>query len=224
MSKVYFISGHLDISAIEFLYYYRGPITEAILENDATFVVGDAKGTDTLAQDFLYSIGAEYTVYHMFEHARNNPHNAPTSGGWKNDEERDAAMTRASDEDIAWVRPGRESSGTAKNLERRKVTADEYTELKKHVEVQLKRADEEDCSFMAVVSIDGGTLLGSYSKSLLLLFRLLSGSAQKKNLKIHALYVKSPSGEWVPDLSPTTQQDFNEYHSFYKAAKHNERS
>lgn len=43
-----------------------------------------------------------------------------TSGGYKNDEERDAAMTKNSNYDIAWVRPGKEKSGTAKNLERRK--------------------------------------------------------------------------------------------------------
>jgi len=43
----------------------------------------------------------------------------PPMGGFTTDDERDAAMTMASDADIAWVRPGRKKSGTAKNLARR---------------------------------------------------------------------------------------------------------
>ena len=35
------------------------------------------------------------------------------------DEERDLAMSCASTDDIAWVRSGREKSGTAKNINRR---------------------------------------------------------------------------------------------------------
>jgi hypothetical protein len=48
----------------------------------------------------------------------------PLVGGFKDDEERDAAMTAASDDDIAWVRPSgskRHGSGTRRNLERRAV-------------------------------------------------------------------------------------------------------
>ena len=40
-------------------------------------------------------------------------------GGFGSDQERDSAMTGNTDEDIAWIRPGRERSGTAKNLMRR---------------------------------------------------------------------------------------------------------
>jgi hypothetical protein len=47
-------------------------------------------------------------------------------GGYRTDEERDAAMTRESHEDIAWVRPGkRRNNGTGKNLQRR-------VDLKRH--------------------------------------------------------------------------------------------
>ena len=59
-------------------------------------------------------------VFHMFDNPRNNAGGFSTAGGFKNDKERDAAMTNNSDADIAWVRPGREKSGTAKNLSRRK--------------------------------------------------------------------------------------------------------
>lgn len=44
-----------------------------------------------------------------------------TVGGFESDRVRDEAMTAASDADIAWVRPGREKSGTAKNLKRREL-------------------------------------------------------------------------------------------------------
>ena len=43
-----------------------------------------------------------------------------TVGGFESDGERDARKTADSDEDLAWVRPGREKSGTQKNLERRR--------------------------------------------------------------------------------------------------------
>jgi hypothetical protein len=42
-----------------------------------------------------------------------------TKGEFKTDKQRDAAMTAASTIDIAWVRPGKEYSGTAQNLARR---------------------------------------------------------------------------------------------------------
>lgn len=40
-------------------------------------------------------------------------------GYYKTDEDRDAAMTRVSDVDIAYVREGRWNSGTAQNIKRR---------------------------------------------------------------------------------------------------------
>jgi hypothetical protein len=114
---VYFISGHLDVTPEEFKEHYQ-PKIEEVMGDGGYFVVGDARGTDTLAQEFLKDYG-EVTVFHMFENPRNNKGNHPTVSGFSTDEERDTAMTLASDSDIAWVRPGREKSGTAKNLKRR---------------------------------------------------------------------------------------------------------
>lgn len=114
---VYFISGHLDLTCEEFTEHYHSDIIRAV-ENGSSFIVGDARGTDTLAQEFLKDY-PDVTVYHMFDSPRNNVGKHPTVGGFKNDEERDAAMTFASTNDIAWVRPGREKSGTAKNIKRR---------------------------------------------------------------------------------------------------------
>ena len=115
----YFISGHLDLTAEEFADYYTGPLVRA-LEEGASFVVGDARGADSMAQDFLRAQGCDrVTVYHMLEKPRYNMAFA-TMGGYLSDPSRDAAMSHDSDADIAWVRPGREKSGTARNVARRK--------------------------------------------------------------------------------------------------------
>ena len=115
----YFVSGHLDISADEFAKHYIPKLRLAVTE-EATFVVGDAAGVDKLAQIWLYvNCPERVTVYHMLDKPRNYVGFFPKVGGFKSDDERDAAMTSNSDADIAWVRPGKEKSGTANNLARR---------------------------------------------------------------------------------------------------------
>lgn len=116
----YFVSGHLDITDVEFTSYYVPKLLAALEDPDARFVVGDAAGTDHIAQQWLYSRTKRVTVYHMFTDPRYNQ-GFPTKGGFTSDRERDEALTRDSDQDIAWVRHGREKSGTAKNLKRRQV-------------------------------------------------------------------------------------------------------
>lgn len=118
----YFISGHLDVTPEEFTQHYVPALVDAIAGGHS-FVVGDARGCDTQAQRALAILGDfvrnRVTVYHMLEKPRNLEGQFKTVGGFKTDGERDQAMTAASDKDIAWVRPGREKSGTAKNLARR---------------------------------------------------------------------------------------------------------
>lgn len=122
--KTAYISGHLKISEDEFFEHYVPKIEEAVANGDS-FVVGDARGTDARAQSYLCECLGEKSprvrVFHMFERPRNLNGGFSTVGGFTSDEDRDAAMTVASDYDIAWVRPGRENSGTANNLKRRKV-------------------------------------------------------------------------------------------------------
>jgi hypothetical protein len=116
-----FISGHITVENEEFARHYADKILEAYSLGHH-FVIGDADGIDLLAQKLLLVLGANperVTIYHMFDKPRFNL-GFKTSGGYKNDEERDAAMTKNSNYDIAWVRPGKEKSGTARNLERRK--------------------------------------------------------------------------------------------------------
>lgn len=119
--KTAFISGHLDLTSEEFDEHYLRPIRTAMISGHK-FIVGDANGADKITMNYLNNVGEadNVTIFHMFISPRNNPFNRlKTKGGFKTDEERDAAMTDASDYDIAWVRPGREKSGTAKNLMRR---------------------------------------------------------------------------------------------------------
>lgn len=135
-----FISGHLDLTAEEFKERYVPALLRA-LDLGCSFVVGDAHGCDFMAQRWLWlhcpvdrKRGDLCRVFHMLERPRHSfnsgfgsrdPNVAPSGrgfplvGGFPDDESRDAAMTAASWFDIAWVRPGRESSGTARNLQRR---------------------------------------------------------------------------------------------------------
>lgn len=145
--RICFVSGHMDLSKEEFAAHYEPRIREAH-RLGARFVVGDARGCDFMAQRLLHELEAgqdrstgRVRVYHMLERPRhsfgsgygsrdpNLPKDSwegrrggfPLVGGFTSDEERDAAMTEASTEDIAWVRPGKQKrrSGTAANLERR---------------------------------------------------------------------------------------------------------
>lgn len=123
MSRIVFVSGHLDVSDAEFAEHYA-PALERALAAGAAFVVGDARGADRMAQRWLSEHRAlVVVVFHMFESPRFNEGGFLLRGGFRSDDERDAAMTSASTEDLAWVRPGREKSGTAKNLARRRVPA-----------------------------------------------------------------------------------------------------
>lgn len=121
----YFISGHRAITNEEFEFNYV-PLLELALNNtpNARFVVGDYYGVDIMAQNYLVDVlnvdPDRITVYHMFESPRNiNPKIKNTVGGFQNDDERDAAMTENSFEDIALVRSENVLSGTAKNILRR---------------------------------------------------------------------------------------------------------
>lgn len=124
--KIHFISGHLDLTQEEFNQHYAPQIDKVLAEPGFNaFVVGDARGADTMAQEYLAKNRStaynHTTVFHMFDKPRNCADaDFATKSGYQTDEERDNAMTIESHYDIAWVRPGREKSGTAKNIERRR--------------------------------------------------------------------------------------------------------
>lgn len=116
-----YISGHLDLTDDEFHEHYVPGILAHFGDCSPCFVIGDARGADMMAQQYIADKGfARYiTVYHMLDKPRFCVTEATHIGGFISDESRDYAMTLASDYDISWVRPGRETSGTAKNLARR---------------------------------------------------------------------------------------------------------
>lgn len=124
IEKTYFISGHRNISELEFE-KYKDRISNILKETpDALFVIGDYHGVDIMCQDYLLNeleiSPQQITVYHMFEKPRNvNPKVINLVGGFKTDEERDASMTAKSSHDIAFVRNHTELSGTAQNILRR---------------------------------------------------------------------------------------------------------
>lgn len=125
LNSTYFISGHRDITELEFEINYKAMINQILDENpDAHFVVGDYYGVDIMAQDYLMDvIGLDpdrIVVYHMKESPRNiNKKITKTKGGFETDEERDAAMTQDSRYDIAFVRDHTKLSGTGQNILRR---------------------------------------------------------------------------------------------------------
>lgn len=86
-------------------------------------VVAECDGADRMAQDYLLACGVapkSINVYHMLKAPRYLAnHNIPTIGGYTSDLQRDEAMTRNSDYDIAFIRKGKETSGTAQNILRR---------------------------------------------------------------------------------------------------------
>lgn len=124
IENTYFISGHRDLTDVEFEFNYEPLINAALQNPNARFVVGDYHGADIMAQNYLMDIvfldPSKVTVYHMMESPRNiNPRITNTKGGFQSDEERDAAMTAASAHDIALVRDNTKNSGTAQNILRR---------------------------------------------------------------------------------------------------------
>lgn len=115
----YFVSGHLDLTEAEFAEHYI-PRLDVAIADGAAFIVGDARGCDALTQLWLSALNVPVTVFHMFDHPRHAfGTNVVLVGGFTSDAARDEAMTTRSDDDIAWVRPGRGKSGTAQNLARR---------------------------------------------------------------------------------------------------------
>ena len=123
----YFVSGHRDLTREEFDKHYIPQIIKVITHDiTASFVVGDWEGCDSM---FLrYMIDNRYiNDIHLYCVRESKLCNNLELGedyairlvSKRNYDECDISMTRDSDFDIAWIRPGREDSHTAKNIKRR---------------------------------------------------------------------------------------------------------
>lgn len=142
--KIGFISGHIDVTSDQFHRHYSLLLDSAITANH-NFILSTAKGTDTLALQYLLSQGVDPSHITVYIARPTDPRmgglvdvgkytekglGVEVVDGWHH--ERDAEMTMASDYDILWIRPEEETkllygakyragriSGTQKNLERR---------------------------------------------------------------------------------------------------------
>ena len=118
-TTVAFISGHRDATIEEFQKYYMMRINDAVLKG-CSFVVSNYEGIDTMAQVYLRSLMVEHViVFHMYNKLDGILDGFDHRGGFLTDDDRDEAMMLLSDFDIAWVRDGKEKSGTAQNIQRR---------------------------------------------------------------------------------------------------------
>ena len=136
---IYFISGHRDFPEEEFGKYLVKIVHAGLNDKKCEFVVGDCEGVDKFAMDAIFvefvdppisrKRKANLTIYHIGDVPKNTPLGLSVEklknlgvkfiGGFTSDEERDSAMTKASDFDIAFVKDNRWDSGTAQNIKRR---------------------------------------------------------------------------------------------------------
>ena len=123
IKPVVFISGHRDLTQEEFDLNYGIQLDWLITQEEIEFVIGDYDGCDTMAQEYLTEQGfdpSRVTIYHMGDKPMNLVNKRfKTIGGFENDIDRDCAMTNASTYDVAYIRKGKENSGTAQNILRR---------------------------------------------------------------------------------------------------------
>jgi hypothetical protein len=143
MSRIAFVSGHVEIEQADFILHYKAELDKAVAEGHH-FVIGNAKGVDTLALQYLLveqKVDPKSITVFVFDRYRNQEEIAKlyqekckvhTRTGFASYTDRDKAMTLASDYDIAWVRDvetakklygqdwtASKKSGTQLNLERR---------------------------------------------------------------------------------------------------------
>ena|SRR5581483_5338407 len=139
MSKIAFVSGHVELDHKTFLDHYQGPLDEAI-KNQCSFVIGNAQGADTYALNYLLEkqVNPHNITIYIYSRFQKSCENYAKKGinvksGFKSYSERDQSLTLNSDYDIAWVRSEEESkilfgnrwkphkkSATQLNLERRR--------------------------------------------------------------------------------------------------------
>ena len=119
----YFVSGHRDLTQEEFDRHYVY-LLDRVLADDpyAEFVVGDWEGCDSIFVKYMeeYYTDARIHIFYVYEpRISEGEFNEYRFHECNNYDDCDEAMTRHSNFDIAWIRPGREDSHTAKNIKRR---------------------------------------------------------------------------------------------------------
>lgn len=121
--KIAMISGHLNTTLAEFHKFYSGEIEKCAKEG-YKFIVGGAKGTDTLAQLHLMRVLNDLsavTVYDRGDEDNRQHKSFQHKNGYASYTQRDENMTAESSMDIAFLHKDGGGSGTAANIIRRKL-------------------------------------------------------------------------------------------------------
>lgn len=123
--KIY-IFGNGNTSFADFQNYYGVHLLKYLSAPDAEFLVGDFRGVDTLAMEFLKCDARKVTVYHVAERPRYIPDKYRTKvsqwtikGGYADDTSRDRAAIDACTHYLAvdFNSNEKRKSGTLKNIE-----------------------------------------------------------------------------------------------------------
>ena len=125
-----FVFGNGNTSFDTFVKIYGKALSRALFlgkTQPVSFIVGDFRGVDTLAMEYLKTITEEVSVYHMGKSLRYFPSTFGTKagqwkmvGGFENDGQRDSAAINACTHFIAYdfnSSPTRKT-GTQRNIER----------------------------------------------------------------------------------------------------------
>lgn len=134
MSKCYFVSGHTDLSTKDFDKYYKSRLEQAAKDPNSTFVMGESVGVDEMAMNYLHELGVEgsrITIYHLMARPRRFVDGCIVKGGFNTHTEKDDAMTRASDEDILFVRSEEESRKMYGKKYRPRISGTEHNALRR---------------------------------------------------------------------------------------------
>ena len=123
--KIY-IFGNGNISFSDFEKYYAQILNQYIDNEEVTFLLGDFRGADTLAMEFLKCRATKVCVYHVGTKPRYLPDKYKTKvgswlilGGFENDEQRDLEAIKNCSHFIAidFNSDAKRKSGTLKNIE-----------------------------------------------------------------------------------------------------------
>lgn len=121
-----YIFGNGNASFSDFRMYYETPLLQVVNNPEVHFLVGDFRGIDTLTLEFLKTLTANVTVYHVGEKPRYLPDRFRTRvsewkcmGNFKTDQERDRAAIERCTHYLAidFNSDEKRKSGTLKNIE-----------------------------------------------------------------------------------------------------------
>ncbi|MFD1001101.1 hypothetical protein ACFQ21_17370 [Ohtaekwangia kribbensis] len=121
-----YIFGNGNTSFSDFRKYYETPLLQVVNNPGVHFLVGEFRGVDTLALEFLKTLTPHVTLYHVGERPRYLPDRFKTHvaewkviGNFKTDQERDCAAIDRCTHYLAidFNSDEKRKSGTLKNIE-----------------------------------------------------------------------------------------------------------